>query len=444
VAATLVVALSLVGGVVAATRQTRRAELERKKMEQVNEFLSTMLSAVDPGYSGRDVTVAQVLDRAVEDIGKQKLDPEIEGELQHTIGQTFYGLGIYKEAEDHIRRAYALRERSYGELDQRSAQTYSYLVALAEARGAFAEAESLAKVNVSQQRRMPRSQQKPSEMATALDNLARMVEHRGRLDEALSIKLQSIALRRASNDSATRVSLPYTLNNLAVAYMYRGEREKADTLMREALAVEASVHGRKGPNFGSLLRGYADLRDQMGAHAEGDSLIHESIRVLEASVGVHHTEYLRAVSLLAQMRYMANDMQGTIDAARRVVPEIGAGMHEGEPSSASVLQALGLALDSLKRHAAADTALARSLAIRRKYMPPDHWAIASSEAVYGYHLGLVGRNAEAEQMLAAAYAKLVASRGADNPVTQRVAVRLAELMEKLGRTADAKVWRARG
>ncbi|MCC6930339.1 MAG: tetratricopeptide repeat protein, partial [Gemmatimonadaceae bacterium] len=442
-AATLVL-LSLVGGVVASTRQMQRAQLERRKMEQVNTFLSTMLSAVDPGYSGRDVTVAQVLDQAVKDIGTQKLDPEIEGELQHTIGQTFYGLGLYKEAEDHVRRAYALRRASYGELDQRTAQTYSYLVALAEARGAFAEAESLAVINVAQQRRMPRDQRSANELATALDNLARMVEHQGRLDEALAVKLESIALRRTATDSASRVSLPYTLNNLAVALMYRGEYEKADTLMREALAVEASVHGRKSPNYGSLLRGYADLHDQMGERATADSIVHESMRVLEASVGPHHTEYLRAVTLLAQLRYTANDMRGTVEAARRVVPEIGKGMHESEPSSSGVLQALGLALDSLKQFAAADSALQRSLDIRRKYLPPEHWGIASSEAVYGYHLGRMGRNAEAEQLLTSSYEKLVALRGADNPITKRVAVRLAELMEKLGRGEDARKWHARG
>ncbi len=54
------------------------------------------------------------------------------------------------------------------------------------------------------------------------------------------------------------------------------------------------------------------------------------------------------------------------------------------------------------------------------------------------------RNAEAEQMLSRAYEKLVAARGADNAVTKRVAVRLAELMEKLGRADDARKWHARG
>ena len=56
----------------------------------------------------------------------------------------------------------------------------------------------------------------------------------------------------------------------------------------------------------------------------------------------------------------------------------------------------------------------------------------------------MGRNAEAERILRAAYERMAQLRGADAAPTKRVAVRLAELMEKLGRTDDAKRWRAKG
>ena len=50
----------------------------------------------------------------------------------------------------------------------------------------------------------------------------------------------------------------------------------------------------------------------------------------------------------------------------------------------------------------------------------------------------------AERILRAAYERMAQLRGADAAPTKRVAVRLAELMEKLGRTDDAKRWRAKG
>jgi eukaryotic-like serine/threonine-protein kinase len=442
-AASLLVA-SLVAGLAATARQTRVADAERAKMEQVNEFLASMLSAVDPGASGRDVTVAQVLSQAAREVDEQALPPEIEAELRQTIGQTFYGLGLYDSAGPHIERAYEIRRAAHGDYDPRTAQSMGSRVTLAEARSAYAVAESLAWLNVEQHRRMPRARQSAAELATALDNLARMIDHQGRLDDAFPIKLESVSLRRASGDSASLSTLPYVLNNLAVSYTYKGELARADSLMHEAMEVERRIRGPESVYAGNILRAWGSLKDDMGEKGVADSLVRESIRILGVTLGTRHADYIRSVAMMAQLRYTANDMPGAIAYGREVAEAIGKGLHAGEPSAAAALQALGLALDSLRQFTAADSALRRSLDLRREYLPPDHWAIASSESVYGYHLGRMGRHDEAERWLVAAYDKMVATRGADAYVTQRVAVRLAELMEQLGRRADAARWRARG
>lgn len=442
VAASGLIATALVGGIVATSHQAQRAETERSKVEQVNTFLTTMLSAVDPGYQGRDVTVAQVLSQAARDVDQQKLDPEIEADVRHTIGQTYYGLGLYDSAATHSQRAYELRKSLFGDLDQRTLMSLSYLVALAEARGAFAQAESLARLDVDGQRRT--RDQRPGELATALDNLARVVEQEGRLDEATTFKLESIGIRRQSTDSATRASLPYSLNNMAVSYAYKGMFAKADSFVQEALAIEARLHSKESPNYGDLLRSLASIRDDLGKQAEADSLIRESIRILKSTLGPTHANYLRALNMRAMLRYTANDMPAAVEAAREVTGAIGKGLAEGDPTAATAFQVLGLALDSLGQHWSADTALRRSQLLREKYLAPDNWMIASSRAVTGYHLGLMGRHGEAERMMTAAYNDLVKSRGADAAVTKRVAIRLAELMEKQGRLADARRWRVKG
>ena len=442
VAAGIIAGTALVGGALATARQARRAEVERAKAQQVNSFLSTMLASVDPGNAGRDVTVAQVLSQAARDIERQQLAPEVEAQIRHTLGQTYTELGLYDSASVHIERAVELRRREFGEMDQRTSMSLSYLGALAEARGEFAEAEAIGRRVLDVQRRI--SPRAPAELSTALDNVARYVEQQGRLAEAMDYKLESAAIRRASTDSASRDALPFTLNNLSVSYTYKGDYPRADSLMREAMEVERRIRGPASMYAGNMLRAWASLKDEMGERAVADSLVRESIRILRVALGPTHADYLRSLAMLAQLRYTSNDMPGTIEVAREVEAQIGKGLHEGEPSAAAVLQALGLALDSLRRFEAADSALARSLAIRRKYMPPDHWAIASSESVYGYHLGRMGRHAEAERILTGAYEKMAAARGADAYVTRRVAVRLAELMEKLGRTADARRWRDRG
>jgi tetratricopeptide (TPR) repeat protein len=401
-----------------------------------------MLSAVDPGNQGRDVTVAQVLSQAARDVEGRSLDPEVEAEIRHTIGQTYYGLGLYDSALVHAERAVALRRRTFGDRDPRTVASQSYIVALAEARGSFAQAESLARVVVDLRRAMP--QPRPADLASALDDLARVIEHQGRLDESYRIKLEAIGIRRGATDSASRGGLPMALNALAVSNMYQGRFAAAESLMREALAAEAEVRSASGPNYGEGLRGLAAVLEELGRLPEADSVMRESVRILRATVGPEHTSYLRSLHALASLRYSAGDMAGAAGAAREVVSRIGTSLPEGDQSASAALQVLGLALDSLKQHEDGGRQLERSLEIRRKYLPPDHWAIASSEAMVGHHLLLVRRFEESEQMLLGAYRKLAAARGADADITRRTANRLAQLYGATGRRADSVSWSARG
>ncbi|MEP7380824.1 MAG: serine/threonine-protein kinase [Gemmatimonadota bacterium] len=425
VAAGVLVAASLVGGIVATTRQARRAETERAKTAQVNTFLSTMLAAVDPGNSGRDVTVAQALSQAAQQIDSQHLAPEIEAEIRHTIGQTYVELGLYDSAQVHVRRAAELRTREYGLVHPLTSMSLSYVAALEESVGDYAAAESTGRIVLDIQRRLkPRH---TTELATALDNVSRYVEQQGRLDEAMGYAQESIALRQGSTDSASLAAIPYTLNNLSVSYQYQGNWVKAESLSRASLEVEAKVHGTRSNNYGNLLRTLAGIADAQKRPAEADSLIRQSIDVLDESLGSDHPDYLRSLAMLASLRASVEDWPGTEAAARPVVNAIGGAMHESHPQAAVALQFLGFALAGQGKVAAADSAFRRSLALRRKYLPPDHWAIASSEAVLGHHLAMTGRRAQGEPMLRRAYARLVETRGEDAEITMTTARRLAEV-----------------
>jgi hypothetical protein len=170
----------------------------------------------------------------------------------------------------------------------------------------------------------------------------------------------------------------------------------------------------------------------------------ESVRILRATVGPEHTSYLRSVHALASLRYSAGDMQGAATAAREVVARIGGSLPEGDQAASSALQVLGLALDSLKQYAEGGVHLRRSLEIRRKFLPASHWAIASSEAMVGYHLMLVREFAESERVLLDAYRKLADTRGPDADITRRTANRLAQLYGATRRRSDSVTWAGRG
>ena len=425
VAAGTLVAASLVGGIVATARQARRAETERAKTEQVNQFLSTMLAAVDPGNSGKDVTVAQVLSQAAHDVDQQHLAPEIEAQIRHTLGQTYVELGLPDSAEAHIRRAVELRTQVYGKYDNRTSMSISYLAAVADARGAFAEAESLGYQVLEIQQRVKPPQ--PGELGSAYNNVARYLESQGKLEEAMQYKLKAAEALRSSDDSISLAALPYTLQGLSVSNAYAGDFAKADSQAREALAAEERVHGTRSRNYGNLLINLANVSSGLGHHEAADTAIRAAIEVLRETLGTEHPDYIAAHSIWAALRASVKDWATTERAARVVVDAIGGALHESDQSAAVALQQLGFALAARGATAQADSAFRRSLALRRKYLPPEHWAIASSEAVLGHHLAMTGRRREGEPMLRRAYARLVETRGADAEVTQTTAKRIAEV-----------------
>ena len=196
--------------------------------------------------------------------------------------------------------------------------------------------------------------------------------------------------------------------------------------------------------YGNLLVNLASVLSGGGEDAAADTAIRAAIEVLRTSVGPAHPDFVSAHGMYAALRAGVNDWPATERAARVVVDAIGGPLHESEGSAAVALQQLGLALAARGANAAADSALRRSLELRQKYLPRDHWAIASSEAVLGYHLALTGREVRGEPMLRGAYEALKEARGADAEITRLTAQRMAEVMEKLKRPTDAARWRALG
>jgi len=441
--AALAVILALIGGSGAALSQARVAKHERDKLEEVNAFLSNILAAADPGNQGRDVTVRAALAQASKNVQAARLAPDVEAQIRHTLGQTLYELGEYDSARVHIGRAYTLRRSYYGAYDQRTTMSLSYVAALAESQGNYAQAESIAREIVGLQRKMPRGQRNTTELATAIDNLARTIEYQGRLDDALALKLESIALRRGRTDSASLEALPYTLSAVAVSYQYQQRWAEAESLLIEAMNVEKRAHGAQSPMYGNVLRFYASVLDDQQRAPAADSAIRRSIDVLRASVGTRHPDYIKSVAARAQQRLSANDVSTAVLLSREVVVMIGDALDESQPAASSTLQTLGIALDSLGQFAAADSAHRRSIALRQRFFPADHWAIPAAESAYGYHLALMQRYPQAEQVLMRAYTQLAERRGADSAPAKKTALRLALVYARMGRQAVADTWRAK-
>jgi WD40 repeat protein len=94
-----------------AEQQAKRAEA---KTEAINQFLVRNMLTFSPagafGYRENDTTVAQVLEEAGRNVGAAFAgQPELEASVRLTIGNTFFRMRMFKEAEEHLRRGLELR-----------------------------------------------------------------------------------------------------------------------------------------------------------------------------------------------------------------------------------------------------------------------------------------------------------------------------------------------
>ena len=441
VAAVSLVVVALVVGTVVSVRAARRAERERANAEQVNAFLRTMLAAANPDVQGKDVTVAQVLAQATRDLASKRLTPEIESDIRLTLANTYTALGVYDSAAVHAARAYALRTAEYGARHARVADVNVLRANIAEGQGNYAAADTFATEAV-----RAYEAQRPIDgnaLAAAMDVQARVIETEGKLDDAERIKRALLALRRQGTDTASRAGLTFALTNLATTLLYRGKGDEALALQREAVEVEASVHGRDKPNYIDVLRGLAGVYEEIGRLHEADSIMQLVLPPLRTSLGPAHPTYLRAVNAAARVRLRAGDPTGAVPLAQEVVMAIGGPLPEADVTAASALQVLGAALDSLRRTDEAEAIFKRALDMRVRTLQPGNWIIAAAEAQLGAHYLLVHRYDVAERLLLRGYEGVAKEHGVGAPYSVSIAKRVALLYKETQQPGREAEWQAK-
>jgi eukaryotic-like serine/threonine-protein kinase len=159
VAAAALVALTLVGGVVAvawqasvakeqarvAAQERDKARVEAAKAERINAFLQSIFASADPswystGHGQRgEVKVVDVLEQTGRRVDEELKDaPEVRAELHHTLGTTYLALGRSETARAHFRAALDAYRGLCGERHPKVAEALYYLAASESGRDAAA------------------------------------------------------------------------------------------------------------------------------------------------------------------------------------------------------------------------------------------------------------------------------------------------------------------
>lgn len=327
VTAAALVALALVGGVVAtslalaeaagarnlaeartreATEQRELAEREAARAGAVSEFLiEGLLSSVDPGESeDHELTMREALDNAAAGLeGRFEDQPLTEAAVRSIIGSMYEKLSRPVESEAQQRRVIDLYERSYGPKHP------STIVAI-------------------------------DQLATSLMSQRRIEEARVVLDEEIERiragdPIDQEALLRAMSQRAT---IPLMLENFA----------EAAPLLEEALVLKTQFLGPEHQSTLTSMHNLAGLRFSLGQHERALELYRSAHRGRERALGPGDPatilSKLFAAASLFQLDRMSEALElatETTETARRVAGPVHRVTHMATAIQAQFLRELG-------------------------------------------------------------------------------------------------------
>jgi tetratricopeptide (TPR) repeat protein len=278
---------------------------------------------------------------------------------------------------------------------------------------------------------------KPSEEATALSNLATLLQDTNRLEEAEPLMRRALAIDEA-NYGLERPDVARDLNNLAQLLQATNRLGEAEPLMRRALAIDESSYGPEHPDVARDLNNLAGLLQATNRLGEAEPLMRRALAIDEVSYGSEHPNVARDLNNLALLLQVTNRLEEAEPLMRRALAIDEASYGPEHPNMARDLNNLALLLKATNRLEEAEPLMRRALAILEASYGTKHTKVAIELNNLAQLLQDTNRLEEAEPLMHRALAIDEASYGPEHPNVARDLNNLAQLLKATDRLEEAE------
>ncbi|HZW08783.1 MAG TPA: serine/threonine-protein kinase [Phycisphaerales bacterium] len=387
------ISMSVLHGQKARALAAQGAEAAAK--QEIIDALERWFTAPDPSVGqGRDVTVREVMDRAAASLGADlSRQPRVEAAIRRIIGRTYFNLGLWEQAEPHLRRALQVYTSLEGPDHEDTLYCTASLGNVLRDLGRTEEALPLLREAVDRSRRIHGLAHERT--VTALNNLAQLHKLTRELDLAEPPAREAVQGAEALSPPSPALSA-IARANLGEILAATGRPDEAAGLLRGAVDSLAQANGPEHPYTARARLRLGVLLAQTGKRAEAEAEYAAAERALAAALGPTHPD------LLAARFYLA------------VLLEEGGRGAEALPLFASVVSAA------------------------EQTSPPTSPALAWYRALYGKSLLDSGRADEARPLLERAAEALIAVNHPKAPDAARTLIRCCEAQGDEGRAAELR------
>jgi len=385
-------------GLLSARRSAEQATREAERASAISSVLQQILTAPNPSEGeGPRMTVKDLLDEAVGEIDGGSLagQLEVEAEVRSTVGTTYLSLGLFEEADAQFSRALRLRERVFGSVHPSVAESLAQKGRLARAQGDYDEAEGLYHRALEM---LGGKNDATASRSDLLNDLALLLYDRGKLDEAEPLFAELVELGRSTRTPESAEDLATTLNNYALFQRANGNRERAEALFREALAILREIHGDKHVYIAAVLDSIGSIKSEEGDFEAAEELMREALGVREQVLGAQDPQVAHSHNGLGLLYYRMKDYGSAELSYGRSLELREELLGLDHPLVASVLNNLGLLYTVTGNPVKAETAYRRSIEIRKRRLGESHPNTLNSQNNYSRLMLSEGRVKEAEAL----------------------------------------------
>jgi serine/threonine protein kinase/tetratricopeptide (TPR) repeat protein len=270
---------------------------QRDRAEGVTAFLVEGFRSPDPTRDGRSVTVAEVLDRAVESLpDRVDVSPAARAAILDAIGATYRGLGLVGESVDASQSAFEIGSEALGDSHPSTLQLRNNLALAHRDAGRLDLALPMLRETL-QARRHLLGDDHPDTLHSR-NNLGDALLADGRVGEALPL-LESTHQARGARLGDDHPDTLQSRSNLAAAYWLAGRRSEAIPLYESTLASRRRILGDEHPDTIRTLIDLGEVDRALGRFAEAIPLYRRLLEVHRESLGEEHPDTLHSMNNLA-------------------------------------------------------------------------------------------------------------------------------------------------
>lgn len=247
--------------------------------------------------------------------GFEPEDPRI-AETLNNLGNLYFNLDLYTEAENAIKRALAIREKVQGPHGELVADSLNDLGMIYLTEGKTVEAKSLIERALAIRQKILKPDDE--DIASSLQSMASVNHKEGKLKDSMAALKRALYIRKRAL-GAEHLDVATTYNSLGVQHQMAGQKGEAKICYEHAREIIAKLYGDNHPAMADCLVGIATLEFVDNNFRKSEEDFNKALEIREAALGADSFRVAEVLSCLAILKEQTGKSKDAEDLLRRAI-----------------------------------------------------------------------------------------------------------------------------